>query len=118
MSLTPEQKRTVAEWIGWQRERGSDTTFCRPTLEDGVGVVVNFDLNDAALCVEEMGKRDVWENFEGSASFKYFEENKKEEWFVTSWTKHGRFFAWLMTMESGEAYNFFAAIAAWIEEEK
>ena len=107
MSLTDKQKKTVAEWMGWQRERGSDTTFCRPTFEDGVGVAVNFSLNDAALCVEKIQKREEWLRFIFFAAGLHRKNHIGQN-----------FTAWLMTMESDEAVNFFTAMAAWIEEEK
>jgi len=83
----------------------------------------HFSLNDAALCVEKMGKLGKWKEFLHSA-FNQCDRNEEMNMFGDGDINGENFFydedfiAWLLTMESGEAYNFFAAIAAWIEEKK
>jgi len=67
-------------------------------------IEINFDLNDAALCVDEMRKKGRLRELIFFAK----EEFNKAYDRNAIWL----FFAWLMTMESGEAVNFFAAMAA------
>jgi hypothetical protein len=111
MSLTNEQKKTVAKFMGWRVKTsvahvlGTHTDFEFMTVDDGFNNI-HFSLNDAALCVDEMRKRGKWLDFR-FVSFG-----------LCGLCDATMFESWLMTMESGEAENFFTAMAAWIEEKK
>lgn len=88
--LTPEEKRIVCGYMEW----GYISPF---------GIQYhNFDLNDAGLCVKELVNRDEWEDF-----YLYFIDLKLDH-------MENRI-ADLMSTESGEAVNFFTAMAKWIE---
>lgn len=109
--LTPEQKKTVAEWMGWNYSTFS-RQYCRYD-EKGICKLINFSLNDAALCMKEMQKRgEDWRKLHNFARNLYYtteRENLKIDY---------NFTAWLMTMENGEAANFFSAMAEWIGQEE
>ena len=105
--LTPEQKNTVAEFMGWvsicnghsKIECSVFNSYCTECVR-----YKTFSLNDASLCVKKLVKMEKWDDFHCHA-------------YIRICYRWG-FTVWLMTVESGEAYNFFAAMAAWIEEEK
>ena len=124
MSLTPEQKNTVAEWMGWRVKTsvahvlGTHTDFEFMTVDDGFNNI-HFSLNDAALCVNEMQIKGKFEKFIHKAFAVSDEDIECHNVYPAGESFYNaEFFAWLMTMESGEAVNFFTAMAAWIEEEK
>jgi hypothetical protein len=106
-SLTPEQKKTCCEFMkdaGWGVFKNG--AYYRIGKEDKKFtdyLLINFDLNDAGLCVKELVNRDEWEDF-----YLYFIDLKLDH-------MENRI-ADLMSTESGEAVNFFRALAKWIEE--
>ena len=66
--MTNEDKKLIADYMGW--EKGCDYHEpCNPLYSDScegcryVTGVVNYDLNDAGLCVQEMQKRGDWRDF-------------------------------------------------------
>ena len=107
--MTPEDKRLIAEYMGWKLSEWR--------MIDGSAHVVNphfFDLNDAALCVQEMQKRGDWEYFVGdiedtlnffAATYKRYHKEHHSYMAVLV--------AWLFNAE-----NFFNAMAQWIKEGK
>jgi len=90
MKLTNEEKRVIAEWMGWGL----------------YPIIYNFDLNSAGLCGAEMQKRGEWKDFEDSVDIYLWAET------TISTT------AWLFTTESGEATNFFRSMFEWAKERK
>ena len=77
--------------------------------ENEYGRRMNFDLNDAALCVAEMQKRGEWEYFVGDIEdtliyTRYHKEHHSYKSFLV---------AWLFNAE-----NFFNAMSEWLKERK
>jgi hypothetical protein len=97
--MNNEQAKIVADYMWWaQYKYPSYYLNTKGDIESH-----HFDLNDAGLVVQEMQKRGEWEDFHdyvdnidmmSKASFSY----------VT---------AWLMSMEEGQAKNFFKAFVEW-----
>ena len=99
--MTNEDKKLIADYMGW--EKGCDYHEpCNPLYSDScegcryVTGVVNFDLNDASLCVQEMQKRGEWEH-----DFMDFVAGSQK------WNYH-QLIAWLFNAE-----NFFEAFTEW-----
>ena len=93
--LTQEDKQLIAEYMGWKLSEWR--------MIDGSAHVVNphfFDLNDAALCVQEMQKRGELHSFLMMDTFNQ----------ISSWSD---FIADLFNAES-----FFNAMSEWLKEEK
>ena len=109
--MTNEDKQLICEYMGWTYHVTDDGKWWNCIGPKGGNHLL--DSNDASLVVAEMQKRGEWDEFKGSASFQYYQKNNKKEWFITSHTKHGRFTAWLMSMEEGQARNFFKAFYEW-----
>jgi hypothetical protein len=98
--MTNEDKKIVADYMKWIfSEYGGDYYYIPKN-----GKVIYFDPYDAALCVAEMQKRGDWEQFHD---------------FVIEWgdllskASFAYITAWLMTMEEGQAKNFFKAFVEW-----
>ena len=92
--MTPEDKRLIAEYMGWKLSEWR--------MIDGSAHVVNphfFDLNDAALCVQEMQKRGDWRNFLIIARNLHKLEFDSQV------------IAWLFNAE-----NFFNAMSEWLKD--
>ena len=86
--LTQEDKQLIAEYMGWKLSEWR--------MIDGSAHVVNphfFDLNDAALCVQEMQKRGEWFDF---------------YWFAIGNSSSEALTAWLFNPD-----NFFKAFVEW-----
>jgi hypothetical protein len=90
--MTDEDKWEVCKYMGWLGINHFDK------------INMKFDLNDVALCVAEMQKRGDWEQFHD---------------FVIEWgdllskASFAYITAWLMSMEEGQAKNFFKAFVEW-----
>ena len=85
--MTEEDKKRISECMGWKLSEWR--------MIDGSAHVVNphfFDLNDAALCVQEMQKRGDWQDFVQITSK------------IHKLGFHSEVIAWLFNAE-----NFFAA---------
>ena len=98
-----ENKQAIAVYMKWRYWPGGYGQCYRVTEPWGKTVLINFDLNDAGLCVQEMQKRGEWWNFlkyanTASAIGGMFPE---------------QFIALLFNTD-----NFFTAMAQWIREEK
>lgn len=107
--LAAEEKKIVADWMGWKsRELGGGVFYFR-TLSEGFDIDIDFDLNDAALVVAEICRRGEYRKF-FMVAYKTF----NSDFFMHEMDIN--FYAWLMAMESGEAVNFFRSMAKWIEE--
>ena len=98
--MTDEDKKIVADYMWWaQYKYPSYYLNTKGDIESH-----HFDLNDAALCVAEMQKRGDWEQFHD---------------FVIEWgdllskASFAYITAWLMSMEEGQAKNFFKAFTEW-----
>ena len=107
--MTEEDKQLVADYMGW--EKGCDYHEpCNPLYSDScegcryVNGVVNYDLNDAGLCVQEMARNGAWRSFYESCFPLFVATNP----LITS---PGFLNLWLY-----DAGNFFTALAAWIKE--
>ena len=110
--MTNEDKKLIADYMGW--EKGCDYHEpCNPLYSDScegcryVTGVVNYDLNDASLCVQEMQKRGDWEYFVGDTEDKliytrYHKEHHSYKSFLV---------AWLFNAE-----NFFSAMSEWLKD--
>ena len=91
--LTQEDKQLIAEYMGWKLSEWR--------MIDGSAHVVNphfFDLNDAALCVQEMQKRGELHSFLMMDTFNQ----------ISSWSD---FIADLFNAE-----NFFNAMSEWLKD--
>ena len=89
--MTEEDKKRISECMGWK--------FSEWRMIDGSAHVVNphfFDLNDAALCVQEMQKRGEYNDF---------------YWRTVQDNDCADFSDWLFNAE-----NFFAAMSEWLKE--
>ena len=93
--MTDEDRKAIREYMGWFGINHLDKI-------DG-----NFDLNDAALCVQEMQKRGDYRAFDVVCMFKWANDFREDK------HKNEEYLAWLMTMEDGQAKNFFAAFVEW-----
>ena len=99
--MTEEDKQLIAEYMGWKLSEWR--------MIDGSAHVVNphfFDLNDAALCVQEMQKRGEFKaflRFSWALRTEYPEErNTLVEYFLYIFNPD----------------NFFTAMSQWIKERK
>ena len=109
--MTNEDKKLIADYMGW--EKGCDYHEpCNPLYSDScegcryVTGVVNYDLNDASFCVQEMQKRGEYADFIRVAY----------GWYNPIYKILGEdinFTAWLMSMEEGQAKNFFKSMVEW-----
>ena len=104
--MTNEDKKLIADYMGW--EKGCDYHEpCNPLYSDScegcryVTGVVNYDLNDASLCVQEMQKRGDWERFCANVFILFIDEEKSSYLFP-------KYIAWLFSAD-----NFFSAFVEW-----
>ena len=104
--LTPEDKQLIAKYMGWMCPIIDQTMPCIRLLKKNYKIV-NFDLNDAALCVQEMQKRGEWQKFCATGFVIYFERERPSHVFPED------YIAWLFNAE-----NFFNAVAEWLKEGK
>jgi hypothetical protein len=94
MNLTNEEKKVIADKMGWRFN------------------IVNFDLNDASLVVDELVKQGKWSSFEIFAGAIFLNERQCD----CICHKCDEYIAWFMTMQNGEATNFFRAYYQWVKE--
>ncbi len=91
--MTEEDKNLIADYMGWK--------FSEWRMINGSAHVANphfFDLNDDALCVQEMEKREELHSFLMMDTFNQ----------ISSWSD---FIADLFNAE-----NFFSAMSEWLKE--
>ncbi|HHT9136499.1 MAG TPA: hypothetical protein ACFYEK_04555 [Candidatus Wunengus sp. YC60] len=97
-----EDKRLISEYMGWFAH--PQGFWYEPPVYFAAGVHgnIDFNLNDAGLCVKEMQKRGDLDDFISRVAA---DDTECHTW--------SQFFAWLY-----DADNFFKAMAAWLKEEK
>ena len=114
--MTNEDKHEVCKYMKWRygvneaHVLGTHTDFTFTFCDDGWGRHVVFDLNDAALCVQEMQKRGEFVGFEVFALTEYQVYNPD---MIESDNIVSEYIAWLYNAE-----NFFAAMSEWLKEGK
>ena len=97
-----EDKELISGYMGWFAHP-QGFWYDQPVyFAAGVYGNINFDLNDAGLCVKKMQRQEDWDDF-----ITYVEADDTE---CHTWSQ---FFAWLY-----DADYFFEAMAAWLKEEK
>lgn len=108
--MTEEDKQLIAEYMGWELSAYSREYYYIPKN----GKVVYFDLNDAALCVQEMQKRGDWEYFVGDIedTLNFFAATYKR-YHKEHHSYKAVLVAWLFNAE-----NFFNAMSEWLKEGK
>ena len=104
--MTEEDKQLISKYMGWIY---GQTIFHVTMTDTYIEPERAFDLNDAALCVQEMQKRGDWSYFYDDLLDTYngLCEDCKEPCGADNFT------AWLFNAD-----NFFTAMAAWIKEEE
>jgi len=100
--MTEEDKQLVAGYMGWRQYKYP------PYYLDKNGNIEkhSFDSNDASLVVAEMQKRGEYADFIRVAY----------GWYNHIYKILGEdinFTAWLMSMEEGQAKNFFKSMVEW-----
>lgn len=103
--MTDEDKELIAGYMEWIKD-DLQIGYWRP-LPNGDLDIADFDLNDAALCVQEMQKRGEFAPFYDDLLDTY--NGLCEDGKATCGADN--FTAWLFNPE-----NFFGAMAAWIKE--
>jgi len=101
--MTEEDKQLIAEYMGWNIVMVGPQKSPYPIYVDNIDSNIHhrFDLNDAALCVQEMQKRGDWRNFLIIARNLHKLEFDSQV------------IAWLFNPE-----NFFNAMSEWLKEGK
>ena len=104
--MTEEDKKLISKYMGWIY---GQTIFHVTMTDTYIEPERAFDLNDAALCVQEMQKRGDWEYFVGDTEdtliyTRYHKEHHSYKSFLV---------AWLFNAE-----NFFAAMSEWLKEKR
>ena len=107
--MTDEDKRRISEYMRWNIVMVGPQKSPYPIYVDNIDSNIHhrFDLNDAALCVQEMQKRGEWEYFVGDTEdtliyTRYHKEHHSYKSFLV---------AWLFNAE-----NFFNAMSEWLKE--
>ena len=97
--LTPEDKALIAEYMGWVCDCGEYYREAFPNEQ-----IINYDSNDAGLCVEKMNDDCgcEWENF------------------VYHTTRNRGYEPWFSIIADifMNSDNFFQAMAAWLRSKK
>jgi len=99
--MTDEDKKRIAEYMTWEEDNFFEGYR---TLD---GHAINFDLNDASLCVQEMQKRGDWQKCCAIGFGIYFEGERPSHVFPED------YIAWLFNAE-----HFFNAMSEWLKEGK
>jgi hypothetical protein len=99
--MTDEAKKLVAEYMGWFTHPQGFWYDAPVYFAAGVHGNIAFDLNDAAICVQEMQKRGDWQDFVQITSK------------IHKLGFHSEVIAWLFNAE-----NFFNAMSEWLKERK
>ena len=113
MTITPDDKRIIAEYMGWEvfcnlpyakyRWCGLDILRCLECEES----THRFDLNDAGECVGVISSNGHWRVFQAHVRFSV--RNVPMD-YLTAWLFH--------TDEENHADNFFAAMVEWLKGRK
>ena len=106
--LTNEEKKVIAEKMG----REEYIQFGQPYyLICGVRPYAIFDLNDASLVVDKLMKQGKWLSYYEDCACLYFMHHAHK-----TKSSPATFIAWFMTMQNGEATNFFRSYYQWVKE--
>ena len=103
--MTDEDKKRISEYMRWTYE--PDRHCIVSEGKNRRRIAHNLDLNDAALCVQEMQKRGDWQKFCATGFVIYFEKKIPIHIFPEN------YIAWLSNAE-----NFFNAMSEWLKEGK
>jgi len=104
--MTDADKQLICGYMGWNQSWIVDEFTDWYRIESLTWVKINFDLNDAGLCVQEMQKRGDWERFCANVFILFIDEEKSSYLFP-------KYIAWLFN-----ANNFFTAMTQWLKEVK
>ena len=104
--MTDADKQLICGYMGWNQSWIVDEFTDWYRIESLTWVKINFDLNDAGLCVQEMQKRGEWERFCANVFILFIDEEKSSYLFP-------KYIAWLFN-----ANNFFTAMTQWLKEVK
>ena len=101
--MTDDDKKRIAEYMGWTKyppECMGETVFFRDEIHGDI----RWDLNAAALCIQEMQKRGDWGAF------------MNHTW--SRWSAQWRDLQALheFVLHLFNAENFFAAMSEWLKE--
>ena len=106
--MTDDDKKRIAEYMGWTKyppECMGETVLFRDEIHGDI----RWDLNDAALCIQEMQKRgDIFDFY--SYLIDIYNELVEQGTVICG---ADNFTAWLFIAD-----NFFGAMAAWLKEGK
>jgi len=95
--MNKEDEKLIAEYMCWQEDE--PLIWHCPELNK----IINFDLNDAGLCVKEMQKCEDWIEF-----YEFTIDKHSEDWL--EWAE---FTAWFYNED-----NFFESTTKWLKEKK
>jgi len=104
--MTDEDRKRIGKYMGWEKyppECMGETVFFRDEIHGDI----RWDLNAAALCVQEMQKRGEWVYFYDDLLDTY--NGLCEDGKVSCGAEN--FTAWLFNAE-----NFFNAMSEWLKE--
>ena len=99
--MTNEDKELIGRYMNWEIDQG----VWRQSPNGDVDTA-DFDLNDASLVVQEMQKQEDYLDFI-LVAYRQYDPT------APIMGEDILFFAWLMTMEDGQALNFFKAFTEW-----
>ena len=99
--MTDADKQLICGYMGWNQSWIVDEFTDWYRIESLTWVKINFDLNDAGLCVQEMQKRGEWERFCANVFILFIDEEKSSYLFP-------KYIAWLFNAD-----NFFKAFTEW-----
>ena len=100
--MANEDEKIVADYMGWLTHPTEDWHDTPVYFAPGIVCDVKFDLNDVAICVQEMQKRGEWQKFCATGFVIYFEGERPSHVFPEN------YIAWLFNAE-----NFFKAFVEW-----
>ena len=101
--MNDNDKKLISEYMGWNIVMVGPQKSPYPIYVDNIDSNIHhrFDLNDAALCVQEMQKRGDWERFCANVFILFIDEEKSSYLFP-------KYIAWLFNAD-----NFFTAFVEW-----
>lgn len=95
--MNNEDKQLIAEYMGWDARylNGVDLKYLKTDSE----VEIDFDSNDASLCVKRMVEKGEWDDFMTKSKTAQISYHIADN------------IAWLFNAD-----NFFTCMAAWLKE--
>jgi hypothetical protein len=124
--MNEEQKREIVEFMkdaGWRYGMWQSSTLYFRIANSPISpnckidIPLDFDLNDASLCVDELVKQGIWRIFYSINHVRFLQTMNEDTLASLPNDNTPEYTAYLLTMQSGEATNFFSALAEWIEKE-